>query len=177
LPDINLMVPNLQVVTKGNSTKFVPGTGPPVGQDCEYCGFRHQMGGPIWSEPMQDNTFVDAVLGQLKDNAADFASQKRLFGLVTSLREELVDQPLFNELASMAHAMNVECPSNNVFVSAVVNAGYKVSHSHTCPTAIKTDAPQAVLWDIMKAWAKLHPPKKVTSVLFGFVFVDVLRGP
>lgn len=81
-----------QVVTKGNSTKFVPGTGPPVGQDCTYCGFRHQMGGPIWSEPMQDNTFVDAVLGQLKDNAADFASQKRLIGLVTSLREELQDQ-------------------------------------------------------------------------------------
>lgn len=112
-----------KVVVKGTSTKFVPGTGPPVGEFCEHCGFKHQIGGAIWSDPTQDNAFVDAVLSQLKDNAADFASHKRLFGLITSLREELQDQPLFQDLPVMSHAMGVACPSNAVFESAVVNAG------------------------------------------------------
>eukprot|EP00961_Rhodomonas_salina_P052319 702331-Rhodomonas_salina.1 len=29
--------------------------------------------------------------------------------------------------------------------SALLNAGYSYSHSHTCPTAFKTDAPPQVL--------------------------------
>jgi hypothetical protein len=38
-----------------------------------------------------------------------------------------------------------------------------MSASHTCPTAVKTDAPIDVLWDIMRHWAKLHPPSRVPA--------------
>lgn len=34
--------------------------------------------------------------------------------------------------------------------SAVLNAGYRVSSSHAAPTAIKTNAPSKVIWDIMR---------------------------
>lgn len=32
--------------------------------------------------------------------------------------------------------------------------GYRVSISHTSANAIKTDAPNSVLWDIMRSWVK-----------------------
>lgn len=47
--------------------------------------------------------------------------------------------------------------------SAIVNAGYKVSISHTCPTAVKTNAPIEFIWDIFREWVKKNPVKNNTN--------------
>ena len=44
-----------------------------------------------------------------------------------------------------------------VLRSAFLNAGYRVSLSHANRYAIKTDAPNDVVWDIMRAYEKEHP--------------------
>ena len=44
-----------------------------------------------------------------------------------------------------------------------MNAGYKVSTSHARQDAIKTDAPHAVLWDIMRAFAEQSPTKRAAT--------------
>ena len=90
-----------------------------------------------------DASFVSAVREQVKGHEGDYASHKRLYGLLTALSHELPDQPLFMDLPSMSSAMGLSCPSNAAFESAVRNAGYRLSHSHTCPTAVKTDAPRS----------------------------------
>ena len=41
--------------------------------------------------------------------------------------------------------------------SAILNAGYKLSQSHCKPSSFKTDAPQKVVWDILRAWEKENP--------------------
>lgn len=38
-------------------------------------------------------------------------------------------------------------------------AGFRISASHTDPSALKTDAPPEVLWDIVRLWHRLHPAK------------------
>ena len=35
-----------------------------------------------------------------------------------------------------------------------------MSAYHKEPNALKTDAPNSVIWDVMRAWCKDHPPKK-----------------
>jgi tRNA G26 N,N-dimethylase Trm1 len=60
-----------------------------VTETCDHCGFKHQLGGPIWTAPMIDPDFVTAVMDQVKDHPQDFASEKRLYGLLSVLREEL----------------------------------------------------------------------------------------
>jgi hypothetical protein len=38
------------------------------------------------------------------------------------------------------------------FKSALINAGYRVSNFHKDPLAIKTDAPNSIIWDIIRAY-------------------------
>ncbi len=38
-----------------------------------------------------------------------------------------------------------------------------MSASHTDPTAIKTDAPASVVWDVLRLWHKMHPSKKLEA--------------
>ncbi len=46
------------------------------------------------------------------------------------------------------------------FRSALLNAGYEVSLSHANKLALKTNAPNEFIWDMMRAWEKLHPTNR-----------------
>ena len=48
-----------------------------------------------------------------------------------------------------------QTPPMVVFRSALLNAGYKVTFSHANKVSIKTDAPNEVIWDIVRAWEKV----------------------
>ena len=48
-------------------------------------------------------------------------------------------------------------PPHALTQAALINAGYRVSNQHKEPTAIKTDAPPGVVWDIMRCWVEKHP--------------------
>jgi tRNA (guanine26-N2/guanine27-N2)-dimethyltransferase len=74
-----------------------------------------------------------------------YGSQKRLYGLVYALSQELPEPPLFLSLDSMCGTIHVTQPSLNAIRSAIVSRGYPVSISHTHPLALKTTAPQGVV--------------------------------
>lgn len=52
-----------------------------------------------------------------------------------------------------------------LYRSALLHAGYRVSFSHACKNAVKTDAPAGVLWDIMRCWVSDHNPRSFPNVL------------
>lgn len=74
--------------------------------------------------------------------------------MLTSVAEELPDVPLFTSLSAMCGVMHLPCPQTVGALSALVRQGYRVSRSHTDPSAIKTDAPQRKVWDMLRCWAK-----------------------
>lgn len=47
-----------------------------------------------------------------------------------------------------------------IFKSALLNGGYRVSGSHCSPLALKTDAPWDYIWDVMRQWIKQQPIKR-----------------
>uniref|UniRef100_A0A8B9FLC9 tRNA (guanine(26)-N(2))-dimethyltransferase n=1 Tax=Amazona collaria TaxID=241587 RepID=A0A8B9FLC9_9PSIT len=205
----------------GNGFKYGAATGPPVGPTCEFCQQRHQLGGPIWAEPLHDVPFVQRVLAALERSPQRFQTQERMQGVLSGIAEELSDVPLYYTLeglsstvhcntpsllqfrwghpktTSLAHPCTpkphpapqiqsctptsipapqaLSCPSKSTPIpqtpsetaplcappsSALLHAGYRVSLSHACRTAVKTDAPPAVLWDILRCWVRLHPVKR-----------------
>ncbi|XP_050311091.1 probable tRNA (guanine(26)-N(2))-dimethyltransferase isoform X2 [Anthonomus grandis grandis] len=149
-------------ITKQNEknnqlVKFCLPAGPPVGSKCEHCGGSYHIGGPIWSAPLHQPEFVKEVLNSVSPALNTF---KRIQGVLSMILEELSDVPLYYTLERLAGTIRVETPSMMAVRSALVNAGYRVSQTHTHKTSIKTDAPPKVVWDIMRCWEKLHPASK-----------------
>ncbi|XP_046746811.1 probable tRNA (guanine(26)-N(2))-dimethyltransferase [Diprion similis] len=137
--------------------KFGLPAGPPVDKLCQYCGHKHHIGGPIWLGPLHDRQFVSQLLSKV--DTVGFGTRKRLHGVLNVIYEEL-DVPLYYLLDRLMSIVKCEVPPMVTFSSALINAGYKVSISHAHKTSVKTDAPNDVIWDIVRAWEKLHPAKK-----------------
>ncbi|XP_060096657.1 tRNA (guanine(26)-N(2))-dimethyltransferase isoform X1 [Heteronotia binoei] len=149
-----------KVANNGNSITYKAASGPPVGPSCEHCHQRHQLGGPMWVEPLHDVDFVQQVLSAVGSNPGRFETSQRIQGILSMAIEELSDVPLYYTLDNLSKTIHCNSPSLLQFRSALLHAGYRVSLSHACKNAIKTDAPSSVVWDIMRCWEKLNPVKR-----------------
>jgi tRNA (guanine26-N2/guanine27-N2)-dimethyltransferase len=140
---------------------------------CEESGGRWKVGGPFWGAPIHDQRMVDTILarvdlaraaqakgskaasaGEEADGAAGEAgapalmaipTAERLAGMLTSISEELKDVPFYYSLPDLASTLQCTVPTHLEFKSALINAGYRVSHFHHDPSAFKTDAPNSVV--------------------------------
>ncbi|XP_077380885.1 tRNA (guanine(26)-N(2))-dimethyltransferase isoform X2 [Festucalex cinctus] len=144
----------------GKNMKYSAATGPPVGSTCEHCGQRHQLGGPIWAEAIHDRAFVQKVLTAVSGNPSRFGTSKRIEGMLSMVIEELEDTPLYYTVDSLSSTLHCNTPPLLKFRSALLHAGHRVSLSHACKNAIKTDAPPAAIWDILRCWEKSNPVKR-----------------
>ncbi|XP_072240718.1 tRNA (guanine(26)-N(2))-dimethyltransferase [Leuresthes tenuis] len=146
--------------SNGKNMKYSAATGPPVGPVCEHCGQRHQLGGPIWAEPIHDLAFVQRVLSAVSGNPSRFGTSKRIEGMLSMVTEELEDVPLYYAVDNLSSTIHCNTPPLLQFRSALLHAGHRVSLSHACKNAVKTDASPAVIWDIMRCWEKANPVKR-----------------
>lgn len=130
---------------------------PYVDQHCKICNHKQHEGGPIWLGPIHDQNFVSELLCNLDE--MKLGTLKRIEGVLNVVHEEL-DVPLYYTLDRVMSIIRCVTPSILRFRSALLNAGYQVSYSHACKTSIKTDAPNEVIWDIVRAWEKDNPIKR-----------------
>ncbi|KAI5758609.1 unnamed protein product [Gulo gulo] len=144
----------------GGRVKFSAACGPPVAPECEQCGQRHQLGGPLWAEPIHDLDFVGRVLEAVSTNPGRFHTAERIRGVLSVITEELPDVPLYYTLDQLSSTIRCSTPSLLQLRSALLHAGFRVSLSHACKNAVKTDAPSSALWDIMRCWEKECPVKR-----------------
>ncbi|XP_022620156.1 tRNA (guanine(26)-N(2))-dimethyltransferase isoform X1 [Seriola dumerili] len=146
--------------SNGKHMKYSAATGPPVGPECDHCGQRHQLGGPVWAEPIHDLAFVQKVLSAVSGNPSRFGTSKRIEGMLSMVTEELEDVPLYYTVDSLSSTIHCSTPPLLQLRSALLHAGHRVSLSHARKNAIKTDAPPAAIWDIMRCWEKANPVKR-----------------
>ncbi|XP_011871745.1 PREDICTED: probable tRNA (guanine(26)-N(2))-dimethyltransferase [Vollenhovia emeryi] len=144
-------------VTRKSPKNYKLSNAPAVDKLCKHCQHEHQMGGPIWLGPLHDREFVSRLLSNL--DTMELGTLKRMEGVLTMIHEEL-DTPLYYNLDSLMSTVKCHVPPMLTFRSALLNAGYKVSYSHASKISIKTDAPNDVVWDIVRAWEKEHPVKR-----------------
>ncbi|XP_040846706.1 tRNA (guanine(26)-N(2))-dimethyltransferase [Ochotona curzoniae] len=144
----------------GGRVKFSAACGPPVSPECEHCGQKYQLGGPLWAEPIHDLEFVSRVLEAVSANPGRFHTSERIQGVLSVVSEELPDVPLYYTLDQLSSTIHCSTPSLLQLRSALLHAGFRVSLSHACKNAVKTDAPATALWDIMRCWEKGCPVKR-----------------
>ncbi|KAJ4886321.1 putative tRNA (guanine(26)-N(2))-dimethyltransferase 2 [Raphanus sativus] len=157
---------------KNNSVRYLPAIGPVVTQECNHCGKKFNMGGPIWSAPIHDQEWVTSILNSVKSMKDRYPAYDRIFAVLTTVSEELLDVPLFLSLHNLCATLKCISPSAAMFRSAVINANYRISGTHVNPLGMKTDAPMEVIWDIMRCWVKNHPIKAQAPELPGSVILS-----
>ncbi|OEH77484.1 hypothetical protein cyc_02959 [Cyclospora cayetanensis] len=120
-----------------------------VSPHCAECGGRILMGGPIYSGRYYDPEFVDLCLkelGNAKDTLPGLTMQARILGMLTALKEV------------RAFPANFQSTHRTLRRAALRRLGFKASHFHRDPQAIKTDAPAGVVFDLLRFHALQHPP-------------------
>lgn len=139
---------------------------------CEETGGPFKTAGPIWIGPLHDRLVVQQAIDYLEDmndinhlqfGTSSLQTKDNLHGLLTVLMEELEDVPLYYTLPDLCRNLRCASPPRNILEAAIFNAGYRVSRYHKEPQAIKTDAPNRIVWDIMRAWCKKYPTSQNTN--------------
>ncbi|KAH3665524.1 hypothetical protein OGAPHI_003710 [Ogataea philodendri] len=156
---------------KHNSKKYGLSKGPPVGPNCPFCGFANHLCGPMWGGSLHNPEFIDKVLDLQEDaDESIFKTLPRIKGMLTMAKNELVDSPFHVKTTSISAVLKGPCPSIDTFAAALSNLGYRVSLCHSCPGAVKTDAPYEVVWFVGKLWAKKNgiTPEKLNQNTAGY---------
>lgn len=145
--------------------------------NCELCGFTQHIGGPMYSGPLHDHDFIDNILelAESEEQAAEtvYGTIPRIKGMLNVAKEELA-VPHHWSIAKLTKVIHCQSPPQETILSAILNAGYAVSDSHTAPRCIKTDAPASFMWDVMRAWIKLNPVRE-ESIKPGSPGATILR--
>mmetsp|Transcript_11513 Transcript_11513/g.46562 ORF Transcript_11513/g.46562 Transcript_11513/m.46562 type:complete len:388 (-) Transcript_11513:36-1199(-) len=126
---------------------------------CPHCGWQLQTAGPLWLAPTSDAALVARVLEIVDGRKETLSTHERLSGRLRVLRDELHDVPFLYDVPHLATVLRVQTPPKRKLEAALRAAGFRFSESHTSPSAFKTDAPASAVWDVMRCWARLHPPK------------------
>jgi hypothetical protein len=94
-----------------------------------------------------------------KGKKDDLPTSLRVEGVLKSMSEELKDCPFYYVLPELFSCLHSEMPPMIEIISAIKNAGYESSRFHNESAAIKTNAPNYVIWDILRAYCRLNPPR------------------
>eukprot|EP00939_MAST-03C_sp_MAST-3C-sp1_P004826 g4826.t1 len=160
------------VVKNPKSMTVKPGTHGHRKDDFEeFYGYSHKIGGPVWNAPIHDFDFVSLLLksvGKTEPKVATYPGAplgrrwKKLNGVLTAVRaeKECGDCPLYYSVSAICSTLRCSAPSRSQMFSVIRREGYRVTGSHCNGDAIKTNAPNRVIWDIMRSWVKLHPVSK-----------------
>jgi tRNA (guanine26-N2/guanine27-N2)-dimethyltransferase len=142
---------------------------------CPETGGRLKVGGPFWIAPLHKPDIVGELLRKIQplvnsaeDKNSDPSSSNgalfiptlnRLHGLLTVVSEELAEVPFFYDLSDLCSQVRCRPIPMGLFQSALINGGFKVSQTHKEPMAVKTNAPDSVVWDIVRCWCLQNPPE------------------
>uniref|UniRef100_A0A0A9ZAV4 tRNA (guanine(26)-N(2))-dimethyltransferase n=1 Tax=Lygus hesperus TaxID=30085 RepID=A0A0A9ZAV4_LYGHE len=143
---------------------------------CPHCDHSYQMGGPVWSGPLHDPSFISKLLELVESSSDKFNTSKRMLGMLSVAKNELLT-PFFytiDAVCSIVHCVSIPLIT---FRSALSNAGYKVSETHAAPNSVKTDAPAEVIWDIVRTWVKNGHPVSEKRIKESDVTKRILEAP
>lgn len=141
--------------------KFSLTIGPPVDRKCAICGSNYRVAGPVWNSRLHDYEFIEMAKKNLEagvqsdeEGKKRFGTYRRMRGMLYLVGEELPDCPFFYSLNEIKRVLKFSTIPSADFRSAILNASYEVSQSHTNADSFKTTAPVELIWDIILTWVR-----------------------
>ncbi|KAJ1610306.1 heat shock protein [Cryptosporidium canis] len=157
---------------------------------CKEClSGKYCIGGPMYTGKLYDDDFLAEMLSECNkiesltgscermddacgcvdsnhDLLEGISMNRKIKGLLTAIHDELKDCVLHYHIPSLCNFLGVEMIRPLLFHSALRHLGYKSSHFHRDPLSLKTNAPNKVVMDILRAWALQNPSKNKKNMNF-----------
>ncbi|KRX01914.1 hypothetical protein PPERSA_05753 [Pseudocohnilembus persalinus] len=124
---------------------------------CEMCGSYYHINGPLWLGELHNKEFINKLLHSLESEEMELQSSKKITGLLKSVLNEFEtfhDQvpPLGISPQRVLKLMRTQQPSKKELESAFKSLGYQFCPTFTNPDIYKTDAPNNIIYDIVKKY-------------------------
>lgn len=170
----------------GSFYKHQMAQGPTADQHCAHCGTKMHLAGPMFGGRLHSPEFVRRILDGLPDASKEtYGTTERIKGMLTTALEEHLDEPeaegappkskddalaevepypFYFLPQSLARTVHCATPPEDAIRGALKGLGYRVTRSHCKPGSIKTDAPWAVLWHVMREWVRQKAPVKEANI-------------
>ncbi|KAL5041325.1 hypothetical protein BDW71DRAFT_192056 [Aspergillus fruticulosus] len=84
--------------------------------------------------------------------------------------------PFYFGLSSVSKVLHTTTVPYYEFCGALRHLGYRCTRSHAKPNTVRTDAPWAVIWEIMREWARQKGPIKEESIKPGTAAAGIMAN-
>ncbi|KAI1133642.1 S-adenosyl-L-methionine-dependent methyltransferase [Nemania abortiva] len=169
---------------KGSFYKHGSALGPTADPNCQHCGSKMHLSGPMYAGPLHSPDFIKKILDELPNASNDiYGTKPRIEGMLYTALEEslpppedtppankedefaaLEPYPFYFHPTNLAGALHCVCPDEDSFRGALRHLGYEVTRSHCKAGSMRTNAPWSVVWHIMREWARQKHPVKIANI-------------
>ncbi len=115
---------------------------------CEVCGGKLRVAGPLYLEPIKDNSFCRRVYKELGDRQPH--TMREAQRIVATCMSEL-DIPFFYEYHAICKALRLSPPPIHSVIERLRARGFAASRTHFSLTGLKTEANLEVLKEVLHA--------------------------
>lgn len=116
---------------------------------------------------------TESSVQSLPESASEAENAQAFPSVNPSVRDT---HPLFITPSTLAKVLHCVSPSEAAFRGALMHLGYRTSRSHTKPGTICTDAPWAVIWEVMREWIRQKAPIKEDALKKGTAGWGIMRN-
>ena len=120
--------------------------------ECDVCGSRLFVGGPLWLGELADASFCDEMLAMSESSA--LSSDRRLIRIIRLVRGEVGLSPSFYGIDALCSRLRVASLPTGEVLSAIRDAGFEATRTHFDERGVKTDASITELEKVLKGVAE-----------------------
>ena len=138
--------------------KFTSALGPSAGRECEHCGFRTHLAGPMWGGALHNPYFVQRILDMLPglDNKV-YQTIPRIEGMLSLALDESLENPWASTADSKKQSMSNETRKEGSSTAAIEGASITNGKQSPLSTATPTTAPSRPIPPLPAHYRITHP--------------------
>ena len=112
--------------------KFTSALGPSAGKECEHCGFKTHLAGPMWGGALHNKFFVQRILDMLPDLDREvYQTVPRLEGMLSLALEEDLDDAWASTVTNKNQPSATISPKEDTQTAAIAPIGDKPTSPST----------------------------------------------
>lgn len=126
----------------------------PFNLQCPECGAKMEFAGPLWIGDILDAEFVSQLIQQSQNTA--LKNNVKITKLLTLTKNEASAPITYYVIDKLSGKLNLPAPSNQAFLTALSDSGYRALLTHFNVRGIKTNAPALEMHKILRQITRNH---------------------